>query len=318
MLKPPDYEVLLITFSVGENINNDIADLKKELNSSGIATRALVITECDEISHPIEIEQILCGPGSKLQKIKSQLRIDVPFICVIDSDMHLEISACKELILNALKGMDGITFGLIESISEPGLLGNCIQLDKRWSHRFLRPTLHFLRVGITVPGQFVMYSPELLSSINDNSDTFLDDLYFGLKCRQLGLGIQRVNKIIGYEKGRSGWGSLFLQRIRWMKGLFRLTKDAWKADSGWLYCIIHYLAYHGIPIIYTCFIVVLVLTNHLESAIVLIGIFLLLFAYITKSINLNIVLYLIIFPILHTVATLAAIFPFSLSNLRKR
>jgi len=311
-------DVILMTFSVGECIREDIVDLRRALNAAGVTTRALVLTERPDIVYPVDLEVVQCEPGSKLKKIKSQLSGDNPFICVIDSDMRLKLPVCKELVLRAMSESAGITFGLIESSSVPGSMGNCIQLDKRWSHRFLRPALHFCGVGITVPGQFVVYSPRLLATINDGTDTFLDDLYFGLKCRQQGLGILRINKIVGYEEGRSGWSGLLLQRIRWMKGLFRLTRDAWTGGAGWSYCIIHYLAYHGLPIAYVAFILALILSHHGATALCLIIAFLAVFATVTRSLSPALLLYAAAFPILHAVATLGALLPFSIKNLRRR
>lgn len=315
----PDCDVLLLTFSTGEPIRGDIATLCAALRDAGVRVHARILSERADIVAPAGIELVHCERGSKLSKLKSQLSgSSTPYLCVLDSDMHLCIDACRDVVLLAVREQPGIAFGLIESRQGPGLLGQCIQLDKYWSHRCLRPLLLYAGVGITVPGQFVVYSPALLADISDSTDTFLDDLYFGLRCRQQRLPILRVPRLIGYEEGRSGWGGLLSQRTRWMKGLFRLTRDAWRAGSGAGYCAVHYLAYHGMPAALAALTAALLGTGHPAAASGLLAAFLIPFALVARSLSPAILVYAATFPVVHVLATIGALLPFSTTSMRKR
>lgn len=318
MSAPPECDVLLLTFSTGEHIRDDIATLCAALNSSGLRTHMRVLTEQKGIAVPAGLEAIECARGSKLDKLKSQLDIvHNPFVCVVDSDMHLNVDNCVAVVLQAFGTSPGIAFGLVESWRGPGVLGSCVQLDKSWSHRFLRPLLLRTGIGITIPGQFVVYSPALLAGIVDGTDTFLDDLYFGLRCRQKRLPMLRVDLVVGYEEGRSGWGGLLLQRTRWMKGLFSLARSG-LTDGASAYCVAHYLAYHGIPVAYAASIVCFTCTGHELIAGALMAAFLVPFALVTRSISPAILVYSLTFPVIHILATIGAAMPLSLKSIRKR
>lgn len=315
----PSCEVLLLTFSTGEAIRDDIAALCSALREAGLRAHVRILTERLDIAAPAGIELVHCERGSKLSKLKAQLRDGhTPTLCVLDSDMHLRIDACRDIVLRAVREQPGIAFGLVESQPEPGVLGRCVQLDKYWSHRCLRPLLLRAGIGITVPGQFVVYSPALLAGIADSTDTFLDDLYFGLRCRQLRLPMLRVPQLVGYEEGRSGWHGLLAQRTRWMKGLFRLTRDAWRAGSGAGYCAGHYLAYHGLPAAYAALTIGLFCSGHMVAATGLLAAFLLPFTLVARSLSPAILVYAATFPAVHVLASIGAVLPFSTHTMRKR
>lgn len=319
MCVPADCEVLLLTFSTGEDIRDDIAILCAALREAGLRAHARVLTEDPAIRVPPGVDTVICGPGSKLRKLKSQLApAGNPFVCVVDSDMRLEIGTCVAIVRRALLERPGIAFGLVESTRGPGVLGICVELDKRWSHRFLRPLLLRCGAGITVPGQFVVYSPALLDGISDTRDTFLDDLYFGLLCRERRLPMLRVGAVVGHEDGRSSWRSLLLQRIRWMKGLFGLTRDAWNDGSGAHYCVMHYLAYHGLPAAYAALTTALVASGHPAAAACLCGAFFAAFAMVTRSLSPALFVYALTFPAVHVLATAGAVLPLPTKSIRKR
>lgn len=312
-------DVLILTFSVGENITTDIMGLSKAVNALGISTKAIVVSEEDSIKIPEGSSIAIVQKGTtKLEKIKSQLSEQMLFFCVIDSDMHLNIDVCAEIIQTTINGKFGIGFGIVESVGGKRILDSCIHLDKRWSHYVLRPMLHKFGIGITVPGQFIIYSPELLSAINENIDTFLDDLYFGLKCRLLGMRFFRLGKVVGYEEGRQDWSSLLIQRIRWMKGLFRLSKNTLYMSGAWRYCASHYMAYHGVPVIYALAITWLLFCNQWLLASVFLTVSSILLAITYGSLHPVILVYSLSFPLIHILATIAAFFPISIMRLRRR
>lgn len=312
-------KILIVSFSIGEKFNKDLLLLSKELSFHGIENQIVIVSEIDNIDVPNEAKLVYIQKSSKLHKIRSQIDVENEYhLCVIDSDMRLNISACVDVIKKTIFTNNAIGFGLIESDCNNTWLSKCISLDKYLSHRVLRPALHKVNMGITVPGQFVIYSPELLSHAQDHTDTFLDDLYFGLKCRTKNLSILRVNSVVGYETGRSSWITLVTQRIRWMKGLFKLWRDAFRIHGGSSYCGIHYFCYHGLPMILLLITLFSIKTAiwFFVLAVALIELLILSIAY--KGVHPVFLLYAVTFPFIHLFATVGALLPIPIHYLRRR
>ena len=292
------------------------------LRADGVRCSATVISESSTLALPPGIDLLTVPMGSKLSKIRHLLasgRVGAGiYVCVVDSDVRLDLHACRDLIRATMQGRYGIGFGVVESAGGTRWLDGCIALDKRLSHRIWRPLLHRLGVGITVPGQFVVYGPELLHGAPHLTETYLDDLYFGLRCRTLDLPFLRQDKVVCRESGRTAWSTLLGQRIRWMKGLFRLAWAASRGLGGWHYCAIHYALYHGIPMAAGVGLAVLAAGGAWMAALALALAGTLTLAGLRLTFYPLAILYLITFPVIHLLATLGAVLPISVTRLRRR
>lgn len=192
-------------------------------------------------------------PGTKLSKLKAA-RSSTPsrLICVCDPDTLLRRRGALSVI-EAARGLDSlhgrcVVFGIVRSQYPSTLVGRACSVDKWWSHEVLRPLLWRLRVGITLPGQFIAFSGNLLDLLEPRVDSSLDDLYLGLTARRHGYEVVRLPIVVGYEEVRSGWTSLLAQRIRWMKGFVSLLHGHLGDLPGLALLICHGAIYHVLPI----------------------------------------------------------------------
>jgi cellulose synthase/poly-beta-1,6-N-acetylglucosamine synthase-like glycosyltransferase len=200
------------------------------------------------------VEVIAVPHGTKLSKIRRLADIvAADLFCICDPDLTVDGDACRVLLQRAVvevrSGREVVVFGIVEGKDDGTLLSRVLAVDKWLSHRVLRRFLWAGRVGITLPGQFLIVSPCLLRSLEPDVDSYLDDLYLGWIARQRGVGVHRVPVVVGQEDPRNSWTSLFAQRIRWMKGL---TSLGWKLFGNPLAVVLlltHYMAYCCLPML---------------------------------------------------------------------
>jgi cellulose synthase/poly-beta-1,6-N-acetylglucosamine synthase-like glycosyltransferase len=192
--------------------------------------------------------------GTKLSKLSLAAgHVTTDLVCICDPDIDVATDGCIAVFDAALAehrlARAVVSFGVIQVRNASGLLGQLISLDKWLSHRILRPILWRLGVGITLPGQFLIISTDVLRSIDRRVDSYLDDLYLGWLCRHMQARVCRETCIVGYEATRASWLGLVAQRMRWMKGFMQLIRQLAHESRALPLLAVHFLAYHGVPLL---------------------------------------------------------------------
>jgi len=308
--------------------------------SNGQPTRSLVLLAealqrwmtvrltliCEETAEAVghsSLRTIVVPKGTKLSKLRIfSKHSQSPLVCIVDPDMELDISSAVDSVLRALASqqtdVDAIVYGVVAAQATNSWLAQLIELDKLWSHRVLRPSLWALGVGITLPGQFLIVSSKLLQRLDASVDTFLDDLYLGLLVREsLTARPIRLPAVVGRERVRCSWFSLLAQRIRWMKGFFALLCAFWRRPPAAAYLLVHYGAYHALPIVALASGIICVSMFPLGTAAVFAGMVILI-SFLMRRSPITVAVYCFVFPCLHLLATLAAGLPFNRVFLTRR
>ena len=130
------------------------------------------------------VEVIAVPSGTKLSKIRRLAAlVAADLFCICDPDLTVDEDACRAVLQQAIAvvqaGKEVVAFGIVEGRDDRTLLSQVIAIDKWLSHRVLRRFLWAAGVGITLPGQFLIVSPDLLRSLEPSVDSYLDDLYLG-------------------------------------------------------------------------------------------------------------------------------------------
>jgi cellulose synthase/poly-beta-1,6-N-acetylglucosamine synthase-like glycosyltransferase len=217
-------------------------------------SRVAMLSVCESTASADGEHAIAAPPGTKFSKLRYVAnRVTTEMVCICDPDLRVAPDGCIAVFDAALAehrlGKTVVAFGSVQADVAPGLLGELIAIDKWLSHRLLRPTLWRLGVGITLPGQFLIMSTSVLHGLDKRLDTYLDDLYLGFLCRRIEAAVRRETHIVGHEASRTTWTGLIAQRIRWMKGFMQLVWHL-AAEPGALPLLaVHFLAYHGLPLI---------------------------------------------------------------------
>ena len=260
--------------------------------------------------------------GTKLSKLKSLAPLagdEVVSIC--DMDMDLNIDTAVTLVAAALKsqqtGKPIVAFGVIEAWCGSSMLGKVLAFDKWISHRVIRPALWNWRIGVTLPGQFVVVPAAVINAVPAGLDTYLDDLCLGLVAREAGIDVCRSSIVVGSEEGRCGWAGLLMQRLRWMKGFMSLL--AWHRcrPKAILFLLIHFVTYHAVPMLLFLVGGILLLMSPIYGAILLLliascG------AYASGQPTAAVLVYMLVFPLLHAIVSTLFWLPVPTSFLRKR
>jgi cellulose synthase/poly-beta-1,6-N-acetylglucosamine synthase-like glycosyltransferase len=294
-----------------------------EAFSSVVTVNPLVITEMQgELLMSKEGAILTVQPGTKLSKLRLLADMDVgDLVCICDPDLSIEPDGCREVVRTALaeacEGKEVVGFGVIESHNDGSLLSKLIAMDKWLSHKVFRRFLWAAHIGITLPGQFLIVSRSLLGRLQNDTDSYLDDLYLGLVARVQRVRVIRVPIVVGWEDSRSCWGSLLTQRIRWMKGLASLWRRFVTHPSAVALLSIHYLVYHGVPIIIGLGMGLLAITDPIAASVLFVGMAVTL-SMLSRQSLLTVCCYLIVFPCLHFAATLLCLLPLNKSLLRMR
>jgi len=261
-------------------------------------------------------------PGTKLSKLRRLAEmVAADLVCVCDPDLTINDEACRDVLRRAAReanaGREVVAFGVVEGRDDGTLLSQVIALDKWLSHRVLRKSLWSLRVGLTLPGQFLIVSPGLLRKLEPGVDSYLDDLYLGWLARANRARVHRVPVVVGEEDPRSGWRSLLAQRVRWMRGLASLVGHLRTSPAAVSLLATHYFAYHALPIIWMAGVVALAVAN----PFVALGVFAssaTALALVSRRPFLSSVGFLTVFPLVHLLATLLWWMPVSRTCLTRR
>ena len=285
------------------------------------ACRAVVLSEAPEEAMD-GAETVTVPRATKLAKLRGVSKeIVTDLVCVCDPDVLIARNGCRAILLEAVRaareGGDVVAFGVVEGGDDGGLLSRVIIIDKWLSHRVLRPLLWRLGVGITLPGQFLVFSSRLLRELDPNVDTHLDDLYLGWIARTRNARVVRSSDVVGEEKPRSTWGSLIAQRLRWMRGLARLFAHLRSRPAAAIALLMHYGAYHALPML----LMVGVMWASLESplvgmAAILVGVGGV--KYASGQSWPAAAVYIGVFPVIHLLATLFWWVPVRRSFLTRR
>lgn len=219
-----------------------------------IASTQVFILSNDKASFP-DVRVVQVPDGTKLSKLcHFSKSVESDFICICDPDLEinqLEVKAVFEQAFDAAgSSREIVAYGLVNCRSNGTLLSRVIAVDKWLSHRVLRPALWRCRIGITIPGQFLVLSTSVLQRLQPAIDSYLDDLYLGWIARSTNVNVLRIPVVVGQEESRNAFSSLLLQRLRWMRGFFALLKHLSNEPRAIALLLTHFVAYHAIPIIW--------------------------------------------------------------------
>ncbi|MFO0957171.1 MAG: glycosyltransferase family 2 protein [Isosphaeraceae bacterium] len=285
------------------------------------ATRTVLL--CESPMLPCEGEDVVVvPPGTKLSKIRRLAElVEADLFLICDPDFTVSRDGCRAVVRSAfeeaLNSKVVIAYGVVEGKDDGTLLSKVIAVDKWLSHHIIRPFLWTAGVGITLPGQFLIVSSSLLRSLDPTVDSYLDDLYLGWVARRRRVRVLRVATVVGEEDSRSSWLSLLTQRVRWMKGIASLSRHLARHPSALVLIGVHYLAYHGIPILWLTLVVLLGCVNLLSG----VGVILCLatvISVLSGRPTLACITFLTVFPLVHVVATLVWWMPVTRSGLTRR
>lgn len=268
--------------------------------------------------HIPNVQSVVVPEGTKLSKIRGYARnLSSRFVCVCDPDLAICPAGVASVAEQAVQEMPEIAFGLIDCQADGTVLSGIIAIDKWLSHYVLRPILWRLGIGITVPGQFLIVSTDLLKRLEPSVDSYLDDLYFGLFARLQRAKVLRIAKTIGEEESRSHWSSLLAQRIRWMRGLVSLLRHHQSNPRALGFLITHFFGYHVLPIIWFTGLAIIAHSNSFAALLVLVTGILVLSRLTRQPFHVAFV-FLIAFPLIHFSAVLFWWMPISRKQLTKR
>lgn len=287
-----------------------------------VASVELVALSEDVVEDADGWKVILLQTGTKLSKLRQfSHHVESEYVCICDPDVTIESNAVAKVfrsILDAPRDVSSVVaYGVIGCRENADLLSRVIAIDKWLSHRVIRPMLWRLNIGITIPGQFLVLSTSVLRSISPTVDSYLDDLYLGWIVRSRGGTVLRVNEVIGFEEPRSSWSTLLTQRIRWMRGLFTLVGHLARQPKAIAFLAIHYVAYHGLPILFLFTITCLAVFS-LAGALIVFATIVACLAILSRQTIAAAATYVMLFPLLHCLATLLWWVPLSRRRLTQR
>jgi hypothetical protein len=280
-----------------------------------LLSEAAVLESCEAEVHFV-------ARGTKLSKLRQWADVaNSDLACICDPDIAIDGAASREVMIRAMEsargGSEVVAYGLVEGRTDGSLLSKVVALDKWFSHRVLRPLLWSAGVGITLPGQFMIVSPQLLRRLKDGRNLYLEDLYVGLTARVHRSEVIRVPVVVGCEAPRTGWTSLLAQRIRWMRGWANLVGHLASKPSAVGLLVIHYLAYHGVPMASLAVFALLAWWNPLIGFASMVGIAGVIAWWASRPLGVAIA-YLLLLPPLHAAATLLWWIPLPRSALLRR
>ncbi len=273
-----------------------------------------------ELEEGVEVITVPCGTKlSKLRRLPGLVDADLFVIC--DPDLAVEEDAARlvveEAVVAVRAGEEVVAFGIVKGADDGTLLSRVVAVDKWLSHRVLRPLLWALGAGATLPGQFLVVSRGLLRRLDPAIDSHLDDLYLGWLARQHGVPVRRVGVVVGEEGPRGSLASLLAQRVRWMRGLACLIGSLFPHPSAVGLLGLHYLAYHGLPVLVMVAVATLTARNPPAGLLAFFGLAALLSAFSRRPFFAA-ATFLIVFPVVHAIATLLWWVPVSRALLTRR
>lgn len=295
----------IVTFiSNNENFNCDILRFYVELKKILDYVELIVFSEHENLEvlevHDANIKEIVCPNTTKYKRILASLQIaNSEAILYIDNDILPKFSSLYKFISDFDDNVD-LYFGRI-SVKEPiTFVEKLIQIDKTLSHKFIRPLLWRLNIGISVPGQIFMLRRAKFANNLDVNDTVFDDLAIGICANENKYNVQVSNAVLGEEKAKPSFRELLKQRKRWAQGYYESLLRA-KGRKIFNLVAVHGATYHLLGISFLLLIYFLYAVRFEKTAI---GLILLISWYISDFCLLRIpyaIAYLFIFPAIHLI-----------------
>lgn len=287
-----------------------------------VSCRVSTLVLCDSDTFVENDCAIKVSKGTKLSKLKHLLgRTNSDLICICDPDITIDNQNALKVLGYAVNALNAnnlvVAFGVVDGRDTGNLLSKVICIDKWISHRILRRTLWRIGAGITIPGQFVIFSTALLAAVDPCVDSYLEDLYLGWLARSRGAQICRVPLVIGHEDPRLSWASLVTQRIRWMKGLFHLWGHLVCQPTATFFLAVHFFAYHCLPILFVASLFWLFFYMPLVAIPLLIGTVITVSVFSNQNVQ-SASIFLTVFPIVHCIAITTWWFPANREHLIRR
>lgn len=243
--------------------------------------------------------KIIPQKGTKYKRLSTLMHEEsAELYFSVDND----IKGNSDAIINFLKTMINndydLGWGRIRSAGVCGLVSSLVAVDKLLSHNIIRPVLWNIGCGISIPGQIFCIRKESFKDCFFNLDTYLDDLAIGLYARRHNKKILADKNILGFENPNTTFSTLFLQRARWASGFVSLFCGVSDYKDKVLIAI-HGIAYHFLWLIYYGILYTTASFFSIWSSLVIFFIITLVISI--KDIRLlgYVVLYQVLFPIVH-------------------
>lgn len=296
-----------------------MSNLVEKLSESSVVDMVVL----SETAFSLDNATVFVVPeGTKLSKLRQfACEVESDLVCICDPDVEVNLPNAAALVERARKirgtGKEVVVFGTIDCREDGTLLSRVVAIDKWLSHHAIRPFLWKHRIAITLPGQFLVLTTSILKRIDPAVDSYLDDLYLGWVARSSDVTVVRMPLVAGAEESRSAWSSLLTQRLRWMHGLAKLCSHLFRHPSALVFLSIHFIAYHGIPILWLLGTGLLAVVSPV-TAIVEVFFSAILLSRLSQQSMTTAAIFLLVFPPLHCLATTLWWIPLAPNILRQR
>lgn len=297
-------ELTIATFtSKSETFNPAIIAVGERLRQENISCELMVFSDHDLVVDNRDLRVIVDGGKTKYRRVQLLLELaSCDSILCLDNDVSVNMANLPELVKKFATGQYVAAWGKIEAKACPGIVPKLICLDKKLSHNFIRPLLWKLGVGISMPGQLFLLDRALLRHALPAADTVFDDLQIGLVIRRSGHPILYLPVVCAAESPKTDFQKLARQRTRWARGYAETLIH--NRDSGFLFVLAHGMAYHLLWILLWFAILASFQVSFLAIPF---GAFLLSLANRKLAFFCHILLYALVFPLLHVIWLLAVI-----------
>jgi len=313
-----DNRLCLVTFLRGnEEVTKAFTDLAEELSTSFGNISSVIFLERPKSGptvFPENCEQIIL-PGTKYQRILQLLSTRrEEYFLLVDNDMLIHTDNVLSFVRKMFMGGYDIGWGKIAAVQRTGLVPEMVYIDKVLSHAIIRPFLWKMNIGISIPGQCLMFRGGAFAGKLPQRDTFLDDLALGLHIRvnYREFKILYLKDVLGFEHPSESWQILCSQRCRWAKGYAAICISAWRTREIF-FVAVHGLSYHANWLLHWA-ILILFYTIHPLLAVGYFGAVLAIMTCGRVRMLPSATLYNLFFPILHCQWFLALLNEFRTRN----
>lgn len=294
--------ITLVTFLIGkEDITTFFIDLSNRINNDFKNVNIIVVTEEEKyIKNEITnlIKQVILPKTSKFSRIVSILNIiKSDYILLVDNDISGNLNDFINFVKLSISLDSDVAYVNIRVKKPMSITEKIVDIDKLLSHNILRPLLWKLKIGITLPGQVLFLKRKSFDSFNLNSDTFLEDLSFGLDVKLNNLKVNYYNFTF-YENAKENFIEIFKQRKRWANGYSSIIKNRNKSYKNLFYIFAHGFSYHLLWILLLLLLIFIFYLNKFLPFFLITYIFVLLSEKKITKIP-WIFLYIFIFPVFH-------------------
>ncbi len=159
-------------------------------------------------------------------------------ILFVDNDITIDKNNILKFVDEVSKSDYALAWGIIRTSQQNNLVEKMIDIDKIISHYIIRPMSWKLKIGISLPGQVFMLNRNYYLDKLPKINTIYDDLEIGACVKEYNMPIKYTRYILGYEKPKTSFKNLLIQRKRWAQGLTQTIYMNKKSKVG-KYVIIH-------------------------------------------------------------------------------